>query len=457
MQTTDDVIKSISEVDGHANFLQKLYVNICQFFIKRRENAEQARMFEKINHLSWIKRLRFIKARKIIDNLYAQHLQDLQKAAKYRKICVAFLVNEVAKWYGGALYDLFENSNHFEPLILVTKKITCYDTTEEFNATFSFFKNAGMRVECVYDATNSKFLDLKIFDPNIVFYGQPWGIEHIQSIGKVANFALTCYTPYCFHMMSSEYDYLELFHRFLWKYFVESPWHLESYKNRFKADNCVSSGSLHLDGYFSKKMPHMGFWKDTLSTKKRIIYAPHFTFTTQHQVATFPQNGRFMLNLASMYPQTTWVVKPHPSFDYSVVVDGIMTRQELDAYYAEWEKYGTVVKGGNYFDLFKTSDCLITDCISFLADYFPSGKPVFHLRRSDQLRKFNDFGKDIIGTYYQIHSNAELEKLFSRVIIGGDDFMASKRLKQMAKLELMSNKTASKCVFDHLQKELEIA
>ncbi|MDR0693662.1 MAG: hypothetical protein LBF49_03830 [Puniceicoccales bacterium] len=459
MRTVDDILKGIKKADGHDNFLQKFYKNIRQFFIqrrKRRKNAEKARMFKKINHIPWTKRLGLIKTRKTIGNFYKQHLQSLQKAAQHRKIRIAFLVNEASKWHGGTLYDLFENSNHFEPLILVTKRITCYDTTEEFNATLSFFKNADGHVECAYDSMDNKFLDLKIFNPDVVFYEQPWDIEHTQSVAEVANFALTCYTPYCFHMLRSECDYLELFHRFLWKYFVESPWHLESYKDRFKADNCVSSGSLHLDKYFSKKVPSMDFWKDISPTKKRIIYAPHYTFTMQHRVATFPQNGQLILNLASMYPQTTWAIKPHPNFDYSVVANGIMTQQELDEYYAAWEKYGTIVGEGDYFDLFKTSDCLITDCISFLADYFPSGKPLFHLRREGQAEDFNDFGKDIIGTYYQIHGNAELEKLFSRVMIDGDDFMAPQRLERLAKLKLVSDETASKCVFDHLRKELKI-
>ncbi|MDR1891303.1 MAG: hypothetical protein LBQ23_04010 [Puniceicoccales bacterium] len=456
MQTVNDIIKNIEKADRHDNFLQRLYKNICQFFIQRKKKAEAARTFAKINHMSWRKCLKFIKARRILDNLYAQHLQNLQEAAKYRKIRIAFLVNELPKWHGGILYDLFDSSNRFEPLILATKRVAPYGTTGEFNDIFSFFKNAGMHVKCAYDSASDSLLDLKNFSPDIVFYEQPWDLEYIQSINRVANFALTCYTPYCFHMMQSEYDYLEAFHRFLWKYFVESPEHLESYKNRFKADNCIVSGSLHLDRYFSKKTPHMGFWKDTSPTKKRIIYAPHFTFQDSHRMATFHQNGRFILNLASMYPQTTWVINPHPKFNYSVVADGIMTQQELDEYYGEWEKYGTIFRGGDYFDLFKTSDCLITDCISFLADYFPTGKPVFHLRSETQTVPFSDFAKNIIGTYYQIHSNAELEKLFSQVIIEGNDFMATKRSEQMTKLKLMSDETASKCVFDHLQKELKI-
>jgi CDP-glycerol glycerophosphotransferase (TagB/SpsB family) len=157
---------------------------------------------------------------------------------------------------------------------------------------------------------------------------------------------------------------------------------------------------------------------------KKIIYAPYFAFQDSHMVAMFYQNGQFILDLASMYPQTIWVIKPHPKFDDRVVADGIMTQQELDEYYGEWEKSGTIFRGGDYLDLFKTSDCLITDCISFLADYLPTRKSMFYLRIDVHIDPFNDFAENIIRTCYQIHSNAEFEKLFSQVIIEGNDFMA---------------------------------
>ncbi|MDR2628809.1 MAG: hypothetical protein LBC30_02350, partial [Puniceicoccales bacterium] len=205
MRTVDDILKVIKKTDECDNFWQKLCKNIHRSFVRRRKNAEEARTFEEINRIPLIKHLSFIKARKTIDNFYSQHLQNLQKVVKYRKIRVVFLVNEASKWHCGSLYDLFENSNHFESLILVTKRITCYETTEEFNGTFSFFKNTGMRMECAYDSIKHRYLDLKNFSPDIVFYQQPWGIDHVQSISSVANFALTCYTPYCFHMMCSEY------------------------------------------------------------------------------------------------------------------------------------------------------------------------------------------------------------------------------------------------------------
>jgi hypothetical protein len=170
----------------------------------------------------------------------------------------------------------------------------------------------------------------------------------------------------------------------------------------------------------------------------------------------FRQNGRFILNLASMQAQTTWVIKPHPDFDYRVVADGIMTQQELDEYYGEWDQYGTIFRGGGDFHSLKTSDCLITVCTSLLADYLPIGKSVFLLRSKAQTTPFSDFAENTNGAYCQIHSNTEFEKLFSQVMIEGNDFTTRRRLEQIADLKLTSNETATKCIFDHVQKELKI-
>jgi hypothetical protein len=327
---------------------------------------------------------------------------------------------------------------------------------KQMQSVFQFFLDAGVHVEYAYDIAHDEFRDLKNFNLDIVFFQQPWDADYNSSIARVATSALTCYSPYCFHMMCSEYDYLERFHRLLWKYFVESEQHVMSYKDRFNAGNCAATGSTHFDEYLIKSKPIANLWKDDSGKKKRIVYAPHFTFNASHMVATFHKNGQAILNLASMYPDTTWAIRPHPNFEAHVIGNGIMTRDELECYYEEWEKYGIIFKTEDYFDLFKTSDCLITDCISFLADYLPTGNPVFHLRSEAQAVDFSDFGKDIINTYYQIHTNAELDRLFSRVMVDGDDFMKEKRIAQIKKLGIENGQCASRQIFDHILAELDL-
>ena len=80
--------------------------------------------------------------------------------------------------------------------------------------------------------------------------------------------------------------------------------------------------------------------------------------------------------------------------------------------------------------MFKTSDCLITDCISFLAVYLPTGNPVIHLLSKKQTREFNEFDNYIIEWYYQVFNNSELEKTFSQIIVEGSDPKKSELLKK---------------------------
>jgi hypothetical protein len=253
--------------------------------------------------------------------------------------------------------------------------------------------------------------------------------------------------------MDSSYNYFDQFHGLLWKYFVEFPSYVDSYRETFGADNCVAVGSMHLDPYMAGGQPGPVPWKDPEGNKKRVVYAPHFSMGNSHMTATFAKNWQFMFNLASMNPQTTWAIRPHPSFEQGVVSSGLMAKWDLEDYYRQWEKYGIVVRDGNYIDLFRTSDCLLTDCISALADYLPTGRPVFHLRDERQTVDFNAIGTRIIGSYYQVHSNVELYKLFSRVMVDGDDFLGEARRKCLEDLGLMAGKMASMRVFEHLEAE----
>ena len=51
---------------------------------------------------------------------YGYNLFRIRKECAGRRIRVAFLVNEIAKWKAQSLYDLMNASNHYEPFIVLT-------------------------------------------------------------------------------------------------------------------------------------------------------------------------------------------------------------------------------------------------------------------------------------------------------------------------------------------------
>ena len=252
--------------------------------------------------------------------------------------------------------------------------------------------------------------------------------------------------------MISDFNYFSGFHGKMWKYFVETPFHKEEYEKEFNAKNCIALGSIKLDNY--EIINKEKYQKD--DNKKRIIYAPHHSFDsdTGHNCATFLENGDFILNLAKNHPETKWIIRPHPEFYDRLLKTNKKTKTQIDEYFLEWEKIGTISKPtDNYFEQFILSDCLITDSISFLAEYLPLDKPLLHLRNKNQKEKFNSLIEKIISSYYQIYSNNELEEIFNNVVLLNNDYLKDKR-KENIKLLMIDNKTASYKIVQYLKREI---
>jgi CDP-glycerol glycerophosphotransferase (TagB/SpsB family) len=83
-----------------------------------------------------------------------------------------------------------------------------------------------------------------------------------------------------------------------------------------------------------------------------------------------------------------------------------MSKEEYQTYLNNWDNLenSKTYLDGEYFDIFKTSDILITDCSSFLAEYFPTLKPIIFLNRKDRA-PFDKFGNKIKKGFYEINND----------------------------------------------------
>lgn len=378
---------------------------------------------------------------------------------KRRKIKVAFLLYELEKWTSQALFDELQNSKYFEPVIYITCPATPREniTNEEIMIrNIEFFKSKNMPYEELYNIEENTFKDIEDFKADIIFYQQPWAIKGSQRVALSIKFALCCYIPYCFYSLKSPVNYFFGFHGKMWRYFVETPLHLEEYKKEYGARNCVALGSVKLDNYKIIDKDHAEkYWKT--KDKKRIIYAPHHSFDGDrwHCMSTFLKNGKFILDFAKSHPETEWIIRPHPAFKDRLLRYDIMTPDEADEYFKEWSEFATISEStDNYYEQFITSDCLITDSISFLSEYLPTGNPVLHLRNENQKDEYNDLLKKITNDYYKIYSNEELKNTFEEVILNGNDYLKEKRKENIKYLMIDENKTTSRKIREYLEKEL---
>lgn len=382
---------------------------------------------------------------KIVQKNYASVIRRLQAKFGKQKIKVGFLINEQAKWQYQSLYEDMEISPYFEPIVLVTKLVPESRDKKDFHksleACYDFFKHKNMNVRCVYDVEKSRYFSAKELGVDILFYQQPWYIHDAQHPINVSKYALTCYVPYGMHLIRFFASYIHEFHHLLWKMFVEHEdviAYLQSVSSD-KVTNCAVVGYSKLDVYLEKDKP-------VANDKITLIYAPHHSFEKDGlSCATFEQNGMDILRMARKYKdKINWIFKPHPRFKHAVISNKIMTEAEMENYYAEWRKFAVIYDSGDYFDIFKKSSGLITDCVSFLGEYLPSGHPVFHLLSAGG--NFNDFAQSIIDTYYKIHNMLELEDALQKVIFEGKDTLKEKRLAQVAKILDKKEKTSTRII-----------
>lgn len=366
----------------------------------------------------------------VIEN-YESIVKRLKVERKKRKLRVCFLVSEAAKWNMQFLYEELLCNDEFYPFIVVTN-VKKSENWPSYQHLLDYYRTVAENVEVGWDEDYKQCIDLKQFSPDVVFYQQPWYIYPNQDVSYVSSFALTCYVSYA---IEDPYivarGHLLNFYFLLSKYFVLN----ETYKAYFlslcpfKISNIVSlDGHPKLDVY-ADYHPHNYI-------HKYVIYAPHHSIANNTlRYGTFKWSGEFLLEWAKTHPEIDWVFKPHPHLKLSLVEEGVFSQSELDEYINEWQELGIVYEDGNYFDLFKESRCMITDCGSFLTEYLPTQMPVIHLCNSDS-KEFSPTNAIIMKSYYKAFDIEELSIILDEVVLKQNDPLKSDRIAVMERVGL---------------------
>jgi len=362
---------------------------------------------------------------------------------------VCFLVNENEKWNAQSLYDIMEKSEDFYPFVVYTK-LNDINKRSSFKHNLEFFKNCTKNVEVGFDIKNNKSIDLKTFSPDIVFYQQPWNIYKNQSPVHILDYALSYYFPYGIGSVNPVLKRnWKQFYIVLQKHFVFSEEEKQQCMHicKYVESNTSVVGHPKFDYIYNNndgKKYH----------KKYVIYAPHHSFDKNSllHLGTFDWNGKFILEWAKSHPELNWVFKPHPFFKNRLSTKTNMTENEIEKYYKDWTDIGTYYNDGNYFDLFKNSTCLITDCHSFLTEYFPTKNPVIHLR-NPKGTEYSINNKMIMKTYYDVWNITQLKSTLEDILINGHDTKKEERFSLLNKMTIFKENSANKIIRE-LNKDL---
>ncbi|MCD1654655.1 CDP-glycerol glycerophosphotransferase family protein [Treponema zuelzerae] len=364
-----------------------------------------------------------------------------------RKFRILFLVNDNTKWNAQSVFEVFRKDPRFDARIFVCRQEQSESekkTRNGYAEDCAFFRKRNIPFIPGYDESIKKDIPVSSYSPDLVFYIQPWGwTRKLYDLTTIRKKSLTAYIPYSLPICNDPNDNQLTFHQLITFFYVPSAISLKLNQKEMlnKGKNCVVSGYPKLDDYA----------KPVQKTKNqpKILYAPHHSFSGRLRFATFRWNGREMLEYARRHSEISWVFKPHPRLKYELVEQKIMTLEEANDYYDSWASMDNseFYNSGDYIRLFQESDLLITDCISFLGEYLPSGNPVILLENTESAG-YNELGKEIISSYYSCKAWNEVEMAIERIVIKKQDPLNEIRNNTLDRVYL--KKSSSKMIYEHI-------
>lgn len=365
---------------------------------------------------------------KEIANLQANALSALNGKEHIR--CVFFALFEEV-WKYDNVYQLMVKHPRFEPIILVCP-IVNYGRNNmlyRMEQCYSYFQKKGYNTIRAYNESTDTYVDVrKNLSPDIIFYTNPYEglIDDRYFITKYTDI-LTAYVPYYYNEgIGYEVAYNNKFQNLLWRRYVESPFHkrLSQKYGRNKGRNSVVVGYPGIEGLIwptKDKKPIV--WKNKANNTKRIIWAPHHTLNAVGtcNYSCFMQYYDFMIKMAIKYAEKVQIAfKPHPLLRNKLYQQ--WGKERTDSYYSQWENMpNTILKEGEYTDLFLSSDAMIHDSGSFLIEYLYVNKPVLRTLNDIPLEKlYNPFALKCLEQYYLALTEKDIEQFIQNVINGVD-------------------------------------
>ena len=330
-------------------------------------------------------------------------------------------------WSLEGLYQKLDSNPNCDVNMIISRFGTSYneDMNRNFTEAFNYFTKEGKKCIPVTKGTDFSSYDILFYMTPYQFFYKNINVKNIQLK------TLTCYVAYSFTLSNKIQKLFLPLYYLSWQFFADSLF----YKKVIETHSHVYSGNAVYCGY-----PRMDTFFSVPSTtknntnKKVIIFAPHHSISTKGAIkfSTFNKNYKFMLEIAKKYADTTyWVYKPHPLLaEHSIQAGIFKNHNEYIQYEQSWSNLNNaeVSSQSTYFDIFKKSSAMITDSVSFLAEYQYVGNPLLLLTRKEAC--YNSFGNAITDVLYKCKGEdlSSIEE-FVQMIISNKDPMQEKRKK----------------------------
>ncbi|MFT9099056.1 MAG: hypothetical protein ABF461_04465 [Zymomonas mobilis subsp. pomaceae] len=401
------------------------------------------------------------------------NLVSQRSTRQSQKIKVLFLIHNISMW--DSLHDIYmimRESDNFEPVVATSPRY--FPETQDYQAEEDVHQ--GLEKEAIPHIRFKNNFDealqvIKAIGPDIIFRQMPWEVNTPESFQtQNLNFARLCYVPYyglnILERLTSgeeeEQDFSidQYFHRMCWRIYCENDLLYQRMKKKALrgGDNIVVSGHPKLDRLWNARKHPAWPIKSEGKKKFRLIWAPHHSVGEGWlDFGTFPQSFGDMLHWAENAPDIEFVLKPHPLLFNALLLYQIFTEAQVEQFKKLWNRLPNtaLVEGGDYGPLLAASDAMITEGVSFLAEYQVFyDKPLIFLD-SQRHRAFNEIGQKIMRGAYDVTTIAQAQAFIDNYRQEGNDPLHAIR-KENFEMMVPWPGQAAKRIVDDIQNHIAL-
>lgn len=351
-----------------------------------------------------------------------------------RRINVVFVCHRPNVW--GSLKSIYEeclNDERFNVSIVAIPckkqlpKLGLSHKVYESEGAEEYYKNFECNVINGYDYLNNKWFNLKKLKPDYVFFQTPYNIIRPKKYrtGVVSKYTKILYVHYAANFIGAgilEESYPLDFIKDIYTIFVQDERDQKLIEDYLKNNNLnirtLLTGFPRYDELDSLKGIDSKNWNLPRNNNvKRVIWTPRWT--TNEGNCNFFEYKDFLIEYAKKHSNFDFIFRPHPQAFLEWNATGELPEKEAEEYKKKYSdcKNAKIDLQKEYLTTFYSSDFMITDISSIVAEYFLTGKPIIYCHKKDC---FNDFSRKISEGFYWVRNQKELEERINDLMAGND-------------------------------------
>ncbi len=393
----------------------------------------------------------------------------IKKFQKGEKLKICLMTSRPGMWSYDHLYKILKNDKRFEvvpfvmPDPLQGKKIML----DYINASMQELSKKRLKPTSGWNFDRDSPINLRQeINPDIILYSDFWKPHFMEEFYITAFLdKITLLNEYGYSVMQDELTSAFEMNRLVDMYFRPTEIHKTMAKKYMlnKGQNVVITRSPKIDPFIDENYKiKYDPWKKQNKPKKRIIWAPHHCKVAgSHEYYccnAFWEIYDDMLRIAEKYKDEIQIAfRPHPMLKPKVAAE--WGEEKTNSYWLKWENLENAqFSNGSFIDLFITSDAMIMDCCSFLAEYTATNKPLFYTKTKTSRLILNEFGKMLFNNVYDTGENliSDIENFIQDVVINGNDYKKEQRTQFVQQyFGKINGKTASENIYNEIINFLE--